>query len=103
MDEKRAPDLEPPREDGRGPGELRSTTIERGVLEYPEGSCLIGVGLTRVLCTASVEEGVPPWMRGKGRGWVTAEYRMLPRATHTGRRASRAVAGSAVGPTRSSA
>jgi ribonuclease PH len=75
--------LEVPRSDGRGPAELRPTTIERGVLEHPEGSCLIGVGLTRVLCTASVEEGVPPWMRGKGRGWVTAEYRMLPRATHT--------------------
>jgi ribonuclease PH len=75
--------LDVPRSDGRGPAELRSTTIEREILEHPEGSCLIGVGLTRVLCTASVEEGVPPWMRGKGRGWVTAEYRMLPRATHT--------------------
>ena len=75
--------VEAPRSDGRGPAELRSTTIERGVLQHPEGSCLIGVGLTKVLCTASVEEGVPPWMRGKGRGWVTAEYRMLPRATHT--------------------
>jgi ribonuclease PH len=75
--------VDAPRSDGRGPTELRSTTIERGVLQHPEGSCLIGVGLTRVLCTASVEEGVPPWMRGKGRGWVTAEYRMLPRATHT--------------------
>lgn len=75
--------LDIPRSDGRGPAELRPTTIERGVLEHPEGSCLIGVGLTRVLCTASIEEGVPPWMRGKGRGWVTAEYRMLPRATHT--------------------
>ena len=78
-----ASELEESRSDGRGPAELRSTTIERGVLEYPEGSCLIGVGLTRVLCTASIEDGVPPWMRGKGRGWVTAEYRMLPRATHT--------------------
>jgi ribonuclease PH len=75
--------IEAARSDGRGPAELRSTTIERGVLEYPEGSCLIGVGLTRVLCTASVEEGVPPWMRGRGKGWVTAEYRMLPRATHS--------------------
>ena len=75
--------VEAPRSDGRGPAELRATTIERGVLQHPEGSCLIGVGLTRVLCTASVEESVPPWMRGKGRGWVTAEYRMLPRATHT--------------------
>ena len=91
MDELRPLDVEAPRADGRGPAELRATTIERGVLEYPEGSCLIGVGLTRVLCTASVEEGVPPWMRGKGRGWVTAEYRMLPRATHprTARESSR--------------
>jgi ribonuclease PH len=71
------------RTDGRGPTEIRPTTIERGVLEHPEGSCLIGVGLTRVLCTASIEESVPPWMRGKGTGWITAEYRMLPRATHT--------------------
>jgi ribonuclease PH len=75
--------VEAPRTDGRGPAELRSTTIERAVLQHPEGSCLIGAGLTRVLCTASVEESVPPWMRGKGKGWVTAEYRMLPRATHT--------------------
>ena len=75
--------LDAPRSDGRGPAELRSTTIERGVLQHPEGSCLIGVGLTRVLCTASIEESVPPWMRGRGKGWVTAEYRMLPRATHT--------------------
>ena len=75
--------VETPRSDGRGPAELRSTTIERGVLQHPEGSCLIGVGLTRVLCTASVEESVPPWMRGKGKGLVTAEYRMLTRATHT--------------------
>ncbi len=72
-----------PRRDGRGPGELRPTTIERNVLEHPEGSCLISTGLTKVLCTASVEEGVPRWLQGKGRGWVTAEYRMLPRATHT--------------------
>lgn len=76
-------ELDAPRLDGRGPTELRPTTIERAVLEHPEGSCLIGVGLTRVLCTASIEETVPPWMRGKGKGWVTAEYRMLPRATHT--------------------
>ncbi len=71
------------REGGRGPAELRPTTIERDVLDYPEGSCLIRVGATRVLCTASVEDGVPGWLRGKGKGWVTAEYRMLPRATHT--------------------
>jgi len=71
------------RQDGRGPAELRPTTLERDVLDYPEGSCLISVGRTRVLCTASLEEGVPPWLRGRGGGWLTAEYRMLPRATHT--------------------
>ena len=71
------------RQDGRGPAELRPTTLERDVLDYPEGSCLISVGRTRVLCTASIEEGVPPWLRGRGGGWLTAEYRMLPRATHT--------------------
>ncbi|MCK5438915.1 MAG: ribonuclease PH [Gemmatimonadetes bacterium] len=71
------------REDGRGPTELRSTTLERNVLDYPEGSCLITVGKTRILCAASVEDGVPPWLRGRGQGWVTAEYRMLPRATQT--------------------
>jgi ribonuclease PH len=71
------------RKDGRGPTELRPTTIERGVLDYPEGSCLITMGGTRVLCAASVENGVPRWLQGKDQGWVTAEYRMLPRATHT--------------------
>jgi ribonuclease PH len=75
--------IEPGRIDGRGPAELRATTIERDVLEYPEGSCLISVGRTRVICTASLEEGVPVWLRGRGKGWITAEYRMLPRATHT--------------------
>jgi ribonuclease PH len=71
------------RQDGRGPAELRPTTLERDVLDYPEGSCLISVGRTRVLCTASIEDGVPHWLRGRGGGWLTAEYRMLPRATHT--------------------
>ena len=71
------------REDGRSPTELRSTTLERNVLEYAEGSCLISTGKTRILCAASVEDGVPPWLRGRGQGWVTAEYRMLPRATQT--------------------
>jgi ribonuclease PH len=66
---------------------LRSVTIETGVNRYAEGSCLIGFGHTKVLITASVEEGVPGFLRGKGQGWVTAEYGMLPRATHTrGRR-----------------
>jgi ribonuclease PH len=57
--------------------------MERGVSEYAEGSCLIATGRTRVLCTASVQAGVPPWRKGSGEGWVTAEYSMLPRATHS--------------------
>jgi ribonuclease PH len=66
---------------------LRAVTIETGVNRYAEGSCLIGFGHTKVLVTASLEEGVPPFLRGRGQGWVTAEYGMLPRATHTrGRR-----------------
>ncbi|HUP00375.1 MAG TPA: ribonuclease PH [Gemmatimonadota bacterium] len=71
------------RGDGRGPAELRPVRIERRVLDYAEGSCLITLGRTRVLCSASVETTVPPWLRGKGQGWVTAEYSMLPRATQT--------------------
>jgi len=71
------------RPSGRGDRELRPVRIERGAAPYAEGSCLISMGSTRVLCTASVEESIPGWMRGKGRGWVTAEYAMLPRATHT--------------------
>ncbi len=66
---------------------LRAVTLETGVNRYAEGSCLVSFGHTRVLVTASLEEGVPPFLRGKGQGWVTAEYGMLPRATHTrGRR-----------------
>ena len=66
---------------------LRAVTIETGVNRYAEGSCLIGFGHTKVLITASVEDRVPGFMRGRGQGWVTAEYGMLPRATHTrGRR-----------------
>jgi len=68
---------------GRSASELRPITFERGVAPYAEGSCLITFGATRVLCTASVEEGVPGWRRGKGEGWLTAEYAMLPRATRT--------------------
>ncbi|QNL19876.1 ribonuclease PH [Hyphobacterium sp. CCMP332] len=72
---------------GRALDALRDVTIETGVSPYAEGSCLIRCGNTHVLCTASVEENVPPWMRNSGKGWVTAEYGMLPRATHTrGRR-----------------
>jgi ribonuclease PH len=66
---------------------LRSVTLETAVNRYAEGSCLVGFGHTKVLVTASLEEGVPGFLRGKGQGWVTAEYGMLPRATHTrGRR-----------------
>jgi ribonuclease PH len=72
-----------PRTDGRDPDQLRPTAIERGFLEYAEGSCLISVGETRIVCTASVEESVPHWLRGRGQGWITAEYRMLPRSTRT--------------------
>jgi ribonuclease PH len=68
---------------GRSPSELRPITFERGVAQYAEGSCLITFGATRVLCTASVEDGVPGWRRGSGEGWLTAEYAMLPRATRT--------------------
>ena len=71
----------------RTPDQLRPVTLETGVNRYAEGSCLVTFGHTKVLVTASVEEHLPPWLRGKGQGWVTAEYGMLPRATHTrGRR-----------------
>jgi ribonuclease PH len=67
--------------------QLRTVTLETGVNRYAEGSCLVTFGHTKVLCTASVEDKVPGWMRNTGQGWVTAEYGMLPRATHTrGRR-----------------
>ena len=68
---------------GRANDELRPITFERGAAPYAEGSCLVTFGATRVLCTASVEEGVPAWRRGRGEGWLTAEYAMLPRATLT--------------------
>jgi ribonuclease PH len=61
---------------------LRPVTLERAVARYAEGSCLVSFGNTKVLCTASLEERAPPWLRGSGKGWVTAEYAMLPRATH---------------------
>ena len=66
----------------RAPDELRPVTLERAVARYAEGSCLVSFGNTRVLCTASLEDRGPPWLRGSGKGWVTAEYSMLPRATH---------------------
>jgi len=70
-----------PRPDGRAPDQLRPVALERGANPYAEGSCLIRAGGTLVHCTASVEEGVPPFKKGSGQGWVTAEYAMLPRAT----------------------
>lgn len=71
------------RSDGRDPVSLRPVIITRNFNKYAEGSVLVEFGNTRVICTASVEESVPPFLRGKGKGWVTAEYSMLPRATHT--------------------
>jgi len=71
------------RSDGRGEGDFRKVVIERNYLTYPEGSCSITVGGTQVLCTATVEDGVPHFLRGKGKGWLTAEYGMLPRSTNT--------------------
>ncbi|MFZ5731939.1 MAG: ribonuclease PH [Pseudomonadota bacterium] len=65
----------------RAPDELRSVSLERGVVKYAEGSCLVKFGDTHVLVTATLEERLPPWLKGQGRGWVTAEYGMLPRAT----------------------
>ena len=67
----------------RRPSELRPITLERHAVPYAEGSCLISFGETRVLCAASVELSVPGWKKGKGEGWITAEYAMLPRATRT--------------------
>lgn len=71
------------RSDGRGAGSIREVSITRNYTKHAEGSVLIAFGDTKVICTASVEENVPPFLRGKGTGWVTAEYSMLPRATHT--------------------
>ena len=72
-----------PRTDGRSPNAIRPTHLTPNFLLHPEGSVLIDVGRTRVLCAASIEERVPPFLRGTGKGWVTAEYGMLPRATST--------------------
>ena len=66
----------------REPDEMRPITLDRGVVKYAEGSCLVKFGDTHVLVTASLEERLPPWLKGQARGWVTAEYGMLPRATH---------------------
>jgi ribonuclease PH len=79
------------RSDGRRPDELRPLTLEPGWLEQPHGSVLYAQGRTKVLCTASIEDGVPRWLLGKGRGWMTAEYSLLPASTgeRTQREASR--------------
>ncbi len=71
------------RPSGRAPDQMRRVSFERSFTRHAEGSVLVSFGDTRVLCTATVEEGVPGFLRGKGQGWVTAEYGMLPRATHT--------------------
>jgi len=67
----------------RGEEQMRTVSMERGVSPYAEGSCLISFGMTKVLCAASIEDSVPSWRRGRGEGWLTAEYAMLPRATRT--------------------
>ncbi len=71
------------RPSGRAPSDLRPISLEPGFAKYAEGSCLVRFGDTHVLCTASIDERVPPFLRNTGRGWVTAEYGMLPRSTHT--------------------
>jgi ribonuclease PH len=71
------------RPSGRAASAMRHVTLETGFSKYAEGSCLAKFGDTHVLCTATIEERVPPWMRNSGKGWVTAEYGMLPRSTHT--------------------
>ena len=78
-----APPADVPARAGRALDAMRKVTLERGAAPNAEGSCFVAFGSTRVLCTASVEDGVPGWKRGRGEGWLTAEYAMLPRATHT--------------------
>ncbi|MDQ3697165.1 MAG: ribonuclease PH [Gemmatimonadota bacterium] len=87
------PKADPRPRAGRAPSGLRPVTLERGAASYAEGSCLISCGGTRVLCCASVEHGVPGWRKGRGEGWITAEYAMLPRATHTRTQRERAQLG----------
>ena len=83
--------------------ELRAVSLERGVVEYAEGSCFVKFGDTHVLVTASLEERLPPWLKGQERGWVTAEYGMLPRATsERTRREAMAPANKAAAPSKSS-
>ena len=71
------------RHDGRRPDQLRPITLTRDFIQHAEGAVLVEFGATRVICTASVEDKVPPFLRGQGQGWVTAEYGMLPRSTAT--------------------
>jgi ribonuclease PH len=71
----------PVRSDGRAPDELRPVSFEPGFLTFADGSVLVSAGSTRVICAATIEDRVPPWMRGRGTGWITAEYAMLPRST----------------------
>jgi ribonuclease PH len=71
------------RQDGRGPDELRKVLIKKNYIKYAEGSCLIEMGNTKVIATATVEDGVPPFLRGQNKGWVTAEYGMIPRSCKT--------------------
>jgi len=87
-----------PRPSGRAADQLRDISFESGFSRHAEGSVLVRCGDTHVLCTASIEEGVPPFLRGKGQGWVTAEYGMLPRSTHT-RQAREAAKGKQSGRT----
>ncbi len=86
------------RPSGRAPDELRALSFERAFTRHAEGSVLVSFGATRVLCTASIEDSIPPFLRGQGQGWVTAEYGMLPRATHT-RSAREAARGKQTGRT----
>ncbi len=86
------------RPSGRLPNQLRPVDIQRGYIRHAEGSVLVSFGDTRVICTASVEEGVPPFLKGQGTGWLTAEYGMLPRSTHT-RSAREAARGKQTGRT----
>src|SRR5262245_21545431 len=89
----------PMRPSRRAPDQLRPVSLERGVVKYAEGSCMVKFGDTHVLVTATLEERLPPWLKGQGRGWVTAEYGMLPRATleRTRREASAGKQGGQIG------
>ncbi len=91
------------RPSGRAPDALREIKLETDVNRYAEGSCLVSFGHTRVLVTASLDETVPGFLRGRGQGWVTAEYGMLPRATHTAAGARRPRASSPAAARKSSA